>query len=155
MSEGERSAGQVELIGPVAGVFTYAVAAALVAAGPVIALAGDSLWNGLCPGIITMPIGVALAVTTYQWRWNAKRFDKAAVPATAEIIAVRIVAGGENPDVAELKVRISGPGFDTFEAECEIQTGVPYPRPGDRRRVVVDPSDRTFAVGYDHLFEPE
>jgi hypothetical protein len=69
----------------------------------------------LCPAIITFPIGLAIAVTTYGQRWDAKRFRDAGVISTAEIVAVRIRQGGENPDVAELRVRISGPGFDTTE----------------------------------------
>ncbi|MFC8527242.1 hypothetical protein [Nocardia sp. NPDC057227] len=123
--------------------------------GPVIALIGDSLWDALCPALVTFPIGLALAVQTYRWRRTARRFDTAAVPAEAEILAVRIRAGGENPDVAELRVRISGPGFDAFEAACEIPTGVPHPRIGDRRRVLVDPADLSFAIGYDHLFDEQ
>lgn len=75
------------------------------------------------------------------------------VPATARILAVRIRQGGENPDVAELRVRVSGPGFDTFDADCEVQAAVPHPRPRDRRNVIAHPSDNTFAIGYDHLWE--
>ncbi|MEV5646806.1 hypothetical protein AB0L57_01020 [Nocardia sp. NPDC052254] len=146
---------QVELIGPVAQVFTYSIAAGLMVAGPALALTGDSLWDGLCPTIVTFPIGLAIAVTTYGERWNAKRFRNAGVVSTAEIVAVRIRQGGENPDVAELRVRISGPGFDTFAADCEVPAVLPLPRIGDRRQVVVDPSDYTFAIGYDHLFESD
>ncbi|NUS44370.1 MAG: hypothetical protein HOQ24_11860 [Mycobacteriaceae bacterium] len=155
MSGSGGGASQVELIGPVAGAVMYSIAAGLVIAGPAIAVAGDSWWDGLCPGIVTFPIGIAIAVQTYEWRRNARRFRTAAVPATAEIIAVRIREGGENPDVAELKVRISGPGVDTFEADCEESAGVPYPKIGERRRAMVDPSDSTFAIGYDHLFGHE
>lgn len=134
--------------------FTYSIAAGLMLLGPVLALTGDSLWDGLCPAIVTVPIGLAVVVTTYRDRRNAKRFRDAGVISTAEIVAVvRIRQGGENPDVAELRVRISGPGFDTFAADCEVPAVLPLPRIGDRRQVVVDPSDYTFAIGYDHLFE--
>lgn len=144
---------QVELIGPVAQVFTYSIAAGLMLSGPVLALTSDSLWNGLCPAIITFPIGFAIAATTYGQRWYAKRFRAVGVVSTAEIVAVRIRQGGENPDVAELRVRISGPGFDTFKADCEVPAGDPRPQIGDRLQVVVDPSAGNFAIGYDHLFE--
>ncbi|MGW1739429.1 hypothetical protein ACWCPQ_11525 [Nocardia sp. NPDC001965] len=133
--------------------FTYSIAAGLMLSGPVLALAGDSLWDALCPAIITFPIGLAIAMTTYGQRSNVKRFRAFGVISTAEIVAVRIRKGGENPDVAELRVRITGPGFDTFVADCEIPAVVPLPRVGDRHQVVVDPSDYTFAIGYDHLFE--
>ncbi len=154
MSGSDSAPRQVELIGPVARVFTYSIAAGLMLLGPVLALTGDSLWDGLCPAIVTVPIGLAVVVTTYRDRRNAKRFRDAGVISTAEIVAVvRIRQGGENPDVAELRVRISGPGFDTFAADCEVPAVLPLPRIGDRRQVVVDPSDYTFAIGYDHLFE--
>ncbi|MGA6205984.1 hypothetical protein ACPESR_14670 [Nocardia testacea] len=153
MSGSDREPRQVELIGPVAQVFTYSIAAGLLLSGPVLALTGDSLWDWLCPAIITFPIGLAIAVTTYGQRWDAKRLRDAGVISTAEIVAVRIREGGENPDVAELRVRISGPGFDTFTADCEIPSVLPLPRVGDRHQVVVDPSDYSFAIGYDHLFE--
>ncbi|NUP27295.1 MAG: hypothetical protein HOQ36_20685 [Nocardia sp.] len=155
MSGSDREPRQVELIGPVAQVFTYSIAVGLMLSGPVIALTSDSLWNGLCPAIITFPIGVAIAVTTYGERWNAKRFRAVGVVSTAEILAVRIREGGENPDVAELRVRISGPGFDTFKADCEVPAGIPRPLIGDRLHAVVDPSDNSFAIGYDHLFEQD
>ncbi|WP_328393567.1 hypothetical protein [Nocardia sp. NBC_00416] len=153
MSGSDREPRQVELIGPVAQVFTYSIAAGLMLLGPVLAWTGDSLWSGLCPAIITFPIGVAIAVTTYGQRRDAKRFRAVGVISTAEIVAVRIRKGGEDPDVAELRVHISGPGFDMFKADCEVPAGIPRPRIGDRLQVVVDPSDCTFAIGYDHLFE--
>ncbi|MFI6310724.1 hypothetical protein ACIBEK_11490 [Nocardia fusca] len=155
MSGSDREPRQVELIGPVAQVFTYSIAAGLMLSGPVLAVTSDSLWNGLCPAIITFPIGLAIAATTYGQRWDAKRFRAVGVVSTAEIVAVRIRQGGENPDVAELGVRISGPGFDTFKADCEVPAVLPLPRIGDRLQVVVDPSDHAFAIGYDHLFEQD
>ncbi|MFI9534974.1 hypothetical protein ACIG56_17215 [Nocardia fusca] len=155
MSGSDREPRQVELIGPVAQVFTYSIAAGLILSGPVLALTSDSLWNGLCPAIITFPIGLAIAATTYGQRWDAKRFRAVGVVSTAEIVAVRIRQGGENPDVAELRVRISGPGFDAFKADCEVPAVLPLPRIGDRLQVVVDPSDYAFAIGYDHLFEQD
>jgi hypothetical protein len=155
VSGSDREPRQVELIGPVAQVFTYSIAAGLMLSGPVLAVTSDSLWNGLCPAIITFPIGLAIAATTYGQRWDAKRFRAVGVISTAEIVAVRIRKGGENPDVAELRVRISGPGFDTFKADCEVPAVLPLPRIGDRLQVVVDPSDYAFAIGYDHLFEQD
>ncbi|UGT62593.1 hypothetical protein [Nocardia asteroides] len=153
MTGGKATGSQVELIGPVGGAFCFALAACLVLTGPTLALTGESLWGAVCPALVTLPIGIALAVETYRWRRNARRFRTAAIRAEAEIIAVRIRPGGENPDVAELRVRISGPGFEPFVAECEVPTGVPHPRAGDRRRVLVDPADRRFAIGADHLHD--
>lgn len=133
--------------------FTYSIATGLMLSGPVLALTSDSLWNGLCPAIITFPLGAAIVATTYAQRRDAKRFGAVGVVSTAEIVAIRIRKGAENPDVAELRVHINGPGFDAFKADCEVPAALPRPRIGDRFQVVVDPSDYAFAIGYDHLFE--
>ncbi|WP_280399388.1 hypothetical protein [Nocardia carnea] len=150
----EKGPRQVELIGPVAGAITYVIAAGLILTGPIVAWTASPA-DALCPGIITFPIGIALAVQTFEWRGTERRFRAAGVVATAEITAVRIRRGGESPDVAELRVRISGPGIEPFEAECEVPAVAPAPRVGDRLHVVVDPADNAFAIGYDHLFGPE
>ncbi|MFI5717138.1 hypothetical protein [Nocardia sp. NPDC051750] len=150
----EKGPSQVELIGPVAGVITYVIAAGLILTGPVIALTASPA-DALCPGIITFPIGMALAVQTFEWRGTERRFRAVGLLATAEITAVRIRQGGESPDVAELRVRISGPGVDPFTSDCEVPSVAPRPQVGDRLRVVVDPADNSFAIGYDHLFEPD
>ncbi|WP_327094377.1 hypothetical protein OIE68_30015 [Nocardia vinacea] len=144
---------QVELIGPVAGPFTYFIAAALILAGPLSGLFGDSWVDGLCTGIFTFPIGIGLAFATYEWRATARRFAAAGLPGMAEIVAVNgIRVDGEDDSIAELTVRITGSGFETFEAECEVGARNPPQQPGERFTVMVDPADSTFAVGYDHLF---
>ncbi|QKT13709.1 hypothetical protein [Rhodococcus sp. W8901] len=145
---------QVELIGPAGGVMTYSIAGGLILAGPIAGWADGSLATGLWWGVFTLPIGIGLAVSTYGWRWDEKRFRAAGIAATAEILAVNRIRGSdEGQDIAELTVRISGPGFDTFDAGCEVPTGSVRPQVGDRRTVMVEPSDLTFAIGYDHLFQ--
>ncbi|WP_328374954.1 hypothetical protein [Micromonospora zamorensis] len=52
--------------------------------------------------------------------------------------------GGEDPGL-ELHVRISGPGFATFEADT-IRADDPALVPGTVLAVVVDPVDRLFAI---------
>jgi len=42
---------------------------------------------------------------------------------------------GEGQDIAELTVGISGPGFERFDADCEVPTGNVRPQVGDRRTV--------------------
>jgi hypothetical protein len=54
--------------------------------------------------------------------------------------------GGEDPEVAELGVRISGTGVETFEAACELRIRRPLWAVGDTFDVVVDPADRSFAA---------
>ncbi|MFQ6329263.1 hypothetical protein ACLMAL_24430 [Nocardia sp. CWNU-33] len=82
-----------------------------------------------------------------EWRRLAERFDAAGVAGTAEVISVDgMHISGEAYEVAELTVRISGPGFDTFDADCERGTRDPAWEVGDRFAVVVDPVDLTFAI---------
>lgn len=83
---------------------------------------------------------------------GGKRFRAVGIAATAEIFAVnRIRDLIEGQDTAELTVRISGPGLDTFDADCEAPKSNVPPQVGDRRTVMVNPSDLTFAIVYDHL----
>ncbi|MEV6426879.1 hypothetical protein [Nocardia sp. NPDC051463] len=138
---------QVEPIGPVCGAFGYCAAVGLMRTGPLFAVTGDSWADGLCPGIFTVPLGLGLAVSVVDWRRSAKRFEAAGVVGTAEIIAVDgMHISGEADEVAELTVRISGPGFDTFDADCERNTRDPAWEVGDRFAVVVDPIDMTYAI---------
>ncbi|WP_328402939.1 hypothetical protein [Nocardia sp. NBC_00403] len=77
----------------------------------------------------------------------AERFDAAGVAGTAEVISVDgMHISGEADEVAELTVRFSGPGFDTFDADCERSTRDPAWEVGDRFAVVVDPVDLTCAI---------
>ncbi|MFE6862261.1 hypothetical protein [Nocardia sp. NPDC057668] len=143
---------QVELIGPRAGAFTYLIGVVLIALGPLLALTGGGWADGLCTGVITLPIGVALVVSTVQWRANERRFQSAGVPGTARIISVdEIRAGGENPDTADLTVEISGDRFTAFTAVCTLDHHRELVR-GHTFTVMVDPRDNSFAIGFDHLF---
>jgi hypothetical protein len=64
-----------------------------------------------------------------------------------EIIAVEgIRGGGEDTAVAELRIRISGTGFETFDAACELTAGRPPWAVGDTLDIVVDPADNSFVV---------
>ncbi len=63
---------------------------------------------------------------------GGKRFRAVGIAATAEIFAVnRIRDLNEGQDTAELTVRISGPGLDTFDADCEAPKGNVLPQVGD------------------------
>ncbi|MCG5466302.1 hypothetical protein AB0K35_14225 [Micromonospora sp. NPDC053740] len=77
-------------------------------------------------------------------RRDASRLAAAGVAATAEIVAVANHLGGENPEL-ELHLRISGPGFATFEADT-IRATDPALVPGAVLAAVVDPADRLFAI---------
>ena len=77
-------------------------------------------------------IGVGFGV--FGWRVvgrsrrDARRLSAAGVAATAEILAVANHLAGEDPEL-ELHLRISGPGFATFEADT-----IRADRPGPRAR---------------------
>ncbi|MGW5382168.1 hypothetical protein [Nocardia sp. NPDC003963] len=140
---------QLTPIGPFAGAFCYCAAAGMILMGPIFALVGESWVDGLCPGLVTLPLGVGLAFAAAEWRRSAKRFAAAGLAATAEVVAVRgIRDGGDDTDVAELAVRIRGIGFEAFDADCDLHVRQPPWAVGDTFEVVVDPADNSFAVVY-------
>ncbi|MFE3104488.1 hypothetical protein [Nocardia tengchongensis] len=148
-NEGPR---QVELIGPYAGVFAYATGACLTLIGPLLGLTGDGWFDGLCAGVFTFPIGLVLVASAYEWRRAERRFQAVGVPGTAEVLSVnQIRPGGENPDMADLTIRITGPTFDTFTAECSLENHSGM-KVGHTFNLMVDPTDNSFAIGFDHLF---
>ncbi|YCN58128.1 hypothetical protein AB9M10_12415 [Rhodococcus erythropolis] len=79
---------QVSLIGFAAGVMTHSIASGLILAGPIAGWIDDSPATGLPWGVFTFPIGIGLAVSTYGWRWEEKRFQATGIAATSEILAV-------------------------------------------------------------------
>ena len=64
--------------------------------------------------------------------------------ATAEITAVRPISLGEESGV-ELKLLISGPGFEPFESTSQCKDH-PALTVGGRLNAVVDPTDRLYAI---------
>ncbi|MGW4533206.1 hypothetical protein ACWEOI_19875 [Nocardia sp. NPDC004340] len=148
-NEGPR---QVELIGPYAGVFAYATGVVLTLIGPILGLTGDGFADGLCVGVFTFPIGLLLLASAYEWRRAERRFQAIGVHGTGEVLSVNeIHPGGENPDTADLTIRITGPTFAPFTAECTLgnHSGL---TPGHTFNLMVDPTDNSFAIGFDHLF---
>ncbi|MGI5240599.1 hypothetical protein [Dactylosporangium sp. CA-139066] len=93
-------------------------------------------------------VGVGFGV--FGWRLvtrsrhDARRLSAAGVAATAEVLAVANHLGGEDPGL-ELRLRISGPGFATFEADT-IRADDPALVPGAVLAAVVDPADRLFSI---------
>ncbi|MFI6866639.1 hypothetical protein [Nocardia sp. NPDC050406] len=137
---------QAQPIGPVGGAFCYAVAVALLGAGPLCALLDKSWFAGVIPGIFTFPIGVALVAHTVMWRSQARQLAGGA-EAIAEILSVdRIRPTGEGDETAELTIRLSGPGFEPYDAPCELPVRSRPFAVGDRFDAVVDPDDHTFAI---------
>ncbi|MEV0733174.1 hypothetical protein [Polymorphospora sp. NPDC050346] len=105
-------------------------------------------WGLLAGGVLTTIVGVGFGV--FGWRLvtrsrrDARRLSAAGVAATAEVLTVANHLGGEDPGL-ELHLRISGPGFATFEADT-IRADDPALVPGALLPAVVDPADRLFAI---------
>nr|BFE62953.1 hypothetical protein GCM10020063_074790 [Dactylosporangium thailandense] len=145
-------------IGPIGALLSRILFLAICLPGPVLLAGALTLGPPLSPGefwgllagdLLTTVAGVGFGV--FGWRLvtrsrrDARRLDAAGVAATAEILTVSNHLGGEDPGL-ELRLRISGPGFATFEADT-IRPDDPALRPGAALPAVVDPADRLFRVG--------
>ncbi|WP_433318505.1 hypothetical protein ACQP0U_12385 [Micromonospora sp. CA-269861] len=77
-------------------------------------------------------------------RRDLRRLEATGVTGTAEIHAVRPTSLGEESGV-ELDLLVSGPGFDPFEStsRCRDHHALTV---GTRLNVVVDPTDRLYAI---------
>lgn len=144
-------------VGPIGALLSRVVFLAICLPGPVLLVAAMTLnpprsssdfWGLLVGGVLATAIGVGFGV--FGWRVVARsrrdtrRLSAAGVAATAEILTVANHLAGENPEL-ELHLRISGPGFATFEADT-IRATDPALVPGAVLAAVVDPADRLFAI---------
>ncbi|MEU0155498.1 hypothetical protein [Micromonospora fulviviridis] len=144
-------------IGPVGALLCRLAFLAICLPGPVlfaVAVTLDPLrspadfWGLLAGGVLATIVGVGFGVfglrLVTRSRRDARRLSAAGVAATAEILAVANHLGGEDPGL-ELHLRISGPGFATFEADT-IRADDPALVPGALLAAVVDPVDRLFSI---------
>ncbi|WDZ82421.1 hypothetical protein [Micromonospora cathayae] len=144
-------------IGPIGALLCRVVFLSLWLPGPVLLAVAVTLgpsrsptdfWGLLAGGALATVVGVGSGV--FGWRLvtrsrrDARRLAAGGVAATAEIIAVTNHLGGEDPGL-ELRLRVSGPGFATFEAET-VRADDPALVPGASLPAVVDPVDRLFAI---------
>ncbi|WP_433084033.1 hypothetical protein ACQP1P_06390 [Dactylosporangium sp. CA-052675] len=145
-------------IGPIGALLSRLAFLAICLPGPIVLigalksgppLSPRDLWILLAGDLLVTVVGVGFGV--FGWRLvtrsrrDARRLAAAGVDATAEILTVANHLGGEEPGL-ELRLRISGPGFATFEADT-IRPDDPALRPGAALPAVVDPADRLFRVG--------
>ncbi|MEU1360082.1 hypothetical protein ABZ356_09600 [Micromonospora zamorensis] len=144
-------------IGPIGALLSRLMFLAICLPGPVLFAAAATLdpppsptdfWGLIVGGVLATIVGVGFGVVGWRLvtrsRRDARRLSAAGVAATAEILTVANHLGGEDPGL-ELHVRISGPGFVTFEADT-IRADDPALVPGALLAVVVDPVDRLFAI---------
>ncbi|MFF3853190.1 hypothetical protein [Micromonospora sp. NPDC002575] len=144
-------------LGPISALLCRLVFLAICLPGPVLLVAAVTLdpprsptdfWGLLAGGALITPIGVGFGV--FGWRLvsrsrhDARRLSAFGVPATAQILAVSNNLGGEDPGL-KLRLRISGPGFVTFEADT-VRGDDPALVPGASLAAVVDPADRLFSI---------
>ena len=110
----------------------YAAFGAMMAAGPAILLyaalgaanpTGTMIVGVLVLATLTPYMGILLWSTAKERR-RQRELDVGGVPAVAEIIAMGYAGIGDNSGVA-FRLRLSGPGFDAFEAEvkCALERG--------------------------------
>ncbi|MEU4338333.1 hypothetical protein AB0F59_27380 [Micromonospora lupini] len=144
-------------VGPIGALLFRLVFLAICVPGPFLLASAVTLapprssaefWGLLAGGILATIIGVGFGVLGLRLvnrsRRDARRLSSGGVAATAEILAVTNQPGGEEPAL-ELHLRISGPGFATFEAET-IRPVDPALVPGAALAAVVHPADRLFTI---------
>lgn len=110
-------------------------------------LSTADFWGLLAGGLLTTLVGGGFGVwglrLVTRSRRDARRLAATGVAATAEVLAVANHLGGEDSGL-KLRVRISGSGFATFEAET-IRADDPALVPGAFLAAVVDPDERIFS----------
>jgi hypothetical protein len=144
-------------LGPIGAFLCRLVFLAVCLPGPVLFVAAGTLgprpspedfWGLLAGGVLATLVGVGSGVfglrLVARSRRDARRLSAAGVAATAEILTVAHHLGGEETGL-DLRLRISGPGFATFEADT-VRAADPALVPGAVLAVVVDPADRLFAI---------
>ncbi|NUO57911.1 MAG: hypothetical protein HOV78_14670 [Hamadaea sp.] len=144
-------------IGPIGALLCRLLFLAICLPGPILLaadvsqgrqLSGKDFWGLLAGGVLTTIVGFGFGL--FGWhivnrsRRDARQLTEAGVAATAEILTVANHLGGEDPGLV-LRLRISGPGFETFEAETTHATDSALV-PGALLSAVVDPSDRLFTI---------
>ncbi|MFH9316860.1 hypothetical protein ACH4LO_17670 [Streptomyces anulatus] len=151
MSDGENGPAptQVSHVGPWAAAWVYLFLVALGLLGPFLMVLGVFIGQGVvvtgmvCT-VILVPLGFVVGLTVAAERRHNRRLDAFGVPATAEITELT-EWGTEDDGGAVVVLRISGPGFRTFEATWR-RSQHPALRVGLRLDAVVDPSGNLFRV---------
>ncbi|MBW9092603.1 hypothetical protein JNB62_02775 [Microbacterium jejuense] len=138
--------------GPVARAGSYVGGVVLLLLGPalivVVALAGafelPTLIGGIAILVISGGFGVLSMVSTARMQRRVHRLARNGRPATAEVIAARPAAIGEETGV-EVTVRVSGPDVPEFEM-THRSTESRIAALGETFRVIVDPADGAYQI---------
>lgn len=140
---------RVDRIGPLGALLLYFSSAMMGLCGPVmlactfLADAGILLGGILCTVLCT-PLGLAFWAYTSTERENNRLLDAFGVRATAEITDLTPWEDADDAGVVAA-LRISGPGFPTFETTWKhsLHSGL---RVGVRLTAVVDPARNLFRI---------
>lgn len=143
-------------IGPIGALLCRVMFLAICLPGPALlfvvvsqgrSLAAADFWGLLVGGLLATIVGGGFGVwglrLVTRSRRDARQLAATGVAATAEILTVSNYLGGEDPGL-KLRLRISGTGFATFEAET-IRADDPALAPGAVLAAVVDPEERVFS----------
>lgn len=146
---------RVSEIGPHGALFLYSVAVGLCLCGPALlvsaafANSGDGaglLLAGILSTVLCIPLGIVIWANTSWERENNRRLDAVGVAATAEVTDLTDWDDGEQAGVTA-GLRISGPGFRTFETTWK-RSKHPALRVGLRLTAVVDPAGNLFRIDF-------
>lgn len=128
----------------------YEAAAVMCLCGPVmlgfaVFTGADLMFMGIVFTVVFLPLGLGLWGHTAAEREHNRRLDAVGVPATAEITDLTDFDWSGEESGVEVGLRVSGPGFRTFETTWK-RTHHPTLRVGLRLTAVVDPSGGLFRV---------
>ncbi|KAA2255904.1 hypothetical protein F0L68_27310 [Solihabitans fulvus] len=137
--------------GPVGRTVVYTLLADLVIVGPVVLAVGIAnqeqggivLVVGCVLSLLGIPFGVLMWRALARSARRLGRLREVGVAATAQVTSVDWDALGEG--IVVLELRVSGSGFETFEAlvKCNGKSGLVV---GKQFRALVDPSGDEFTV---------
>lgn len=140
---------RVSRIGPWDAANLYGSAVLLCLCGPVmlgsaVLTGADLMVMGIVFTVVFLPVGLGLWGHTAAEREHNRRLDAVGIPATVEITDLTPWEDAEDAGVA-VGLRVSGPGFPTFEATWRRSSHDAL-RVGLRLTAVVEPSGGLFRV---------
>lgn len=140
---------QVSDMGLYGAAVLYSTALGMCVCGPVMlgfTVFADAplLLGGILSTPICTPLGIGLWAHASLERADNRRLDTVGVVATAEVTDLTAWNDGDDAGVT-VALRVSGPGFRTFEATWK-RSRHPALRVGLRLTAVVDPHDNLFRV---------
>ncbi|MGW1657903.1 hypothetical protein [Streptomyces atratus] len=140
---------RVSRVGPWDAASLYGNALVMCLCGPVmlssaVLTGADLMVMGIVFTVVFLPVGLALWGHTAAEREHNRRLDAAGIPATAEITDLTHWEDADDAGVA-VGLRVSGPGFPTFEATWRRSPDDAL-RVGLRLTAVVEPSGGLFRV---------